>query len=127
VDEILADYFAAWNEADEGERSRLLCRSITDEAQLLDSTGDWRGVDGFAERIGRYHTLAPGTRVVPASGVDAFDQVLRYAWKIVDPQGHDVFEGLDVVERSDDGRLSRILMFHGPLPPDGGETEKGES
>jgi len=107
----------AWNEADEGERRRLLGRSITDEAQLLDSTGDWRGVDGFAERISRYHTLAPGTRVVPSSGVDAFGNFMRYSWKIVDPQGHDVLEGLDVVERADDRRLRRILMFHGPLPP----------
>jgi hypothetical protein len=116
VDEILADYFAAWNEPDEEERSRLLGRSLADEAQLLDSTGDWRGVDGFAERISRYHALAPGTKVVPASGVDAFDQVMRYAWKIVDLRGQDVLEGLDVVERADDGRLLRILMFHGPLP-----------
>ena len=118
MDEILAGYFAAWNEADEDERSRLLGRSVTEDAQLLDSTGDWRGVDGFAERIGRYRALAPGTRVVPASGVDAFDQAMRYAWRIVDSEGHEVLEGLDVVERADDGRLRRILMFHGPLPAD---------
>jgi hypothetical protein len=119
VDAILADYFASWNEEDEGERSRLLRRSITEDAQLLDSTGDWRGVDGFAERISRYHALAPGTRVVPASGVDWFDHVMRYAWKIVDSEGHAVLEGLDVAERADDDRLRRIVMFHGPLPPDG--------
>jgi hypothetical protein len=119
VDEVLSDYFAAWNEADEEERRRLLGGSITDEAQLLDSTGDWRGVDGFAERISRYHALAPGTKVLPASGVDAFDQVGRYAWKIIDPEGQKVLEGLDVVELADDGRLRRVFMFHGPLPPDG--------
>ncbi len=28
-------------------------------------------------------------------------------------------EGIDVAERVDDGRLRRILMFHGPLPPAG--------
>jgi hypothetical protein len=28
-------------------------------------------------------------------------------------------EGLDVGERADDGRLKRILMFHGPLPTAG--------
>jgi hypothetical protein len=26
-------------------------------------------------------------------------------------------EGLDVAERDPDGRLQRIVMFHGPLPP----------
>jgi hypothetical protein len=44
---------------------------------------------------------------------------MRYAWKIVDSEGHDLLVGLDVVERADDGRLRRIVMFHGPLPPDG--------
>jgi hypothetical protein len=44
---------------------------------------------------------------------------VRNAWKIVDRQGHDVMKGIDVAERLDDGRLKRILMFHGPLPPAG--------
>jgi hypothetical protein len=44
---------------------------------------------------------------------------VRYAWKIVDRQGHDIIEGIDVAERVDDGCLRRILMFHGPLPPAG--------
>ena len=43
--------------------------------------------------------------------------VVRYAWKIVDQDGNEVMEGIDVAERSDDGRLRRILMFHGPLRP----------
>jgi hypothetical protein len=38
---------------------------------------------------------------------------VRCAWKIVDPQA-----GLDVAERIDDGKLRRIIMFHGPLPAD---------
>jgi len=35
---------------------------------------------------------------------------------IVDAEGRNVMEGIDVAERVDDGRLKRILMFHGPLP-----------
>ena len=34
----------------------------------------------------------------------------------VDAEGRNVMEGIDVAERVDDGRLKRILMFHGPLP-----------
>jgi hypothetical protein len=55
---------------------------------------------------------------MPASGVDAHNGVARYAWRIIDPQGRHVMEGLDVAEHIDDGRLQRILMFHGPLPAD---------
>jgi predicted TIM-barrel enzyme len=31
---------------------------------------------------------APGTKVVPGSGVDAHNNVERYAWKIVDRAGN---------------------------------------
>jgi hypothetical protein len=41
-------------------------------------------------------------------GVDAHNDVVRYAWKIVDPQGRDVLEGLDVAKRVDEGGLQRI-------------------
>jgi hypothetical protein len=37
--------------------------------------------------------------------------------KIVNQDGTEVLQGTDVAERSDDGRLRRILMFHGPLHP----------
>jgi hypothetical protein len=37
-------------------------------------------------------------------------------WRIVDPAGEQVMEGLDVAERASDARLRRIVMFHGPLP-----------
>jgi SnoaL-like domain len=116
VDDILVTYFGAWNEPDAGERRRMLERALADDAELIDPTGCWRGVAGFGERIGRYQAAAPGARVVPASGVDAHNDVVRYAWKIVDPHGRDVMEGLDVVERIEHGKLRRIVMFHGPLP-----------
>ena len=73
---------------------------------------------GLAERIGRHQSAEPDTEVVTASGVDAHNDLVRYAWKIIDRYGH-IMEGIDVAERVDDGRLKRIPMFHGPLPPAG--------
>jgi hypothetical protein len=119
MDETLTDYFAAWNETDGGERGRLLQRSLSDDAELVDPTGRWRGVGGFSDRIAQFHAAAPGTKVVPGSGVDAHNDVERYAWTIVDPSGNNVMEGLDVATRDGDGRLRRVVMFHGPLPAAG--------
>jgi hypothetical protein len=116
LDRILIDYFAAWNETDAGERRRLLRQSLSDGAELVDPLGRWHGAEGVSERIARYHATAPGTKVVPGSGVDSHNNVERYAWRIVDVTGNDVIEGLDVTERDDTGRLHRITMFHGPLP-----------
>ncbi len=45
-------YFAAWNEPDPERRVAILQRSLADDAELLDPTGRWQGVDGFVERIG---------------------------------------------------------------------------
>ena len=117
MDQLLVAYFAAWNETDPGERTRLLERSLGDDAELVDPLGRWRGAAGISERIAQYHASAPGTKVVPGSGVDSHNNVERYAWKIVDPAGKKVMEGLDVTERDRAGRLRRITMFHGPLPP----------
>jgi SnoaL-like domain len=119
MDEAISTYFAAWNEPDSDHRRRLLERSVTDDAELVDPTGRVRGIDRIAERIGRYQSAAAGTRVEPAGGVDAHNDVVRYAWTIVDAEDQEIMEGMDVAERGDDGRLKRILMFHGPLPAAG--------
>lgn len=116
VDRTLLDYFAAWNETNADERQRLLERCVSDDAELIDPTGRWRQVAGLSERIANYHAAAPGTMVAPASGVDVHNGVERYAWKIVDPDGNELMEGLDIAERDNAGRLERIVMFHGPLP-----------
>ena len=116
MDTVLADYFAAWNETDADERERLLRRSVSDGAELVDPLGRWQGVAGISDHIASYHESAPATKVVPRSGGDVQNDVERYAWKIVDPAGSEIMEGLDVTQRDHDGRLHRIVMFHGPLP-----------
>lgn len=116
MDDVVATYFAAWNEPDAAKRRQLLELSVTDDAELVDPTGRWQGIEGLVERIGRYQSTAPGTKVAPASGIDAHNDVVRYAWTIVDLKGRNIIEGIDVAERTNDGRLQRIVMFHGPLP-----------
>ena len=67
----------------------MLKSCVTEDAELVDPTGRWQGVAGLAERIGRYQSAAPDTEVVTPSGVDAHSELVRYAWKIIDRQGHD--------------------------------------
>lgn len=116
VDRTLADYFAAWNETSGDDRRQLLGRCLSENVELIDPTGRWQGIAALSERIANYHVSAPGTTVVPASGVDEHNGIERYAWSIVDPSGNELMEGLDVAERDTNGRLQRIVMFHGPLP-----------
>jgi hypothetical protein len=39
VDDAIATYFRAWNEQDPDQRRRMLERSVTDDAVLVDPTG----------------------------------------------------------------------------------------
>jgi uncharacterized membrane protein len=123
VDRVLVDYFGAWNETNASVRTELLERAIAGDAELIDPTGRWRGIAGVSERIANYHAAAPGTSVVAASGVDVHNGIERYAWKIVDAAGTELMEGLDIAERDPAGRLRRIVMFHGPLPPVADRTD----
>jgi hypothetical protein len=109
-------YFDAWNETDSDARRLLLERCLTVNVELIDPTGRFEGLDDLRDRIGAFHEQLPGARVVKSSGVDEHNGIVRYGWDIVDPQGNTVMEGLDVAEQHDDGRLRRIVMFHGPLP-----------
>ena len=59
VDDAIATHFRAWNEQDPDQRRRMLERSVTDDAVLVDPAGRWEGVAGLAERIGRYQSAAP--------------------------------------------------------------------
>ena len=67
--------------------------------------------------MAKFHQTVPGGRIIKTSGFDRFEGITRYSWDVVDGDGKTASSGLDVVEEAADGRLQRIVMFHGPLPP----------
>jgi hypothetical protein len=111
------DYFAAWNEPIEELRRALLERSVTADVELIHPTwGRFQGIDALVAHIGSYRSALPEATVVLSSGLDSHNDVVRYRWDIVDQHGNPVMEGIDVVELAQDGRLRRVVLFHGPLP-----------
>ena len=63
LDDVLAAYDAAWNESDAAERARLLARSLTDDAELVDPSGRFQGRQAVNERIAGFSDRFPGARV----------------------------------------------------------------
>jgi len=47
LDEVIETYFAAWNEQDAAQRWRMLERSVTHDAELVDPTGRWEELAGL--------------------------------------------------------------------------------
>lgn len=116
LDEVLAAYDAAWNERDTATRRRLLARALTEDAELVDPSGRFEGRDAVNERIAGFGSRFPGARVTITSGVDEHHGFARYAWMITAADGSVMLDGIDVVERADDDRLRRVVMFFGQLP-----------
>lgn len=114
--QVVAAYCEAWNAAGDGERRMLLEQSWADDGAYTDPRTDLAGRNALFAHISRVQAARPGSRIVMTGGLDVHHDVLRFAWKLVDPQGATVIEGVDFGELAADGRLRRIVGFFGPLP-----------
>jgi hypothetical protein len=114
--ETIDTYFDAWNASEDAERRTLIERCLTGDVELIDENGRFSGHDGLASLMANFHQNVPRGRIVKTSGFDEFEGITRYSWDVVDANGNTASGGLDVVEEGADGRLQRIVMFHGPLP-----------
>ena len=116
VNEVVASYGAAWNEADSAARHKLLEEAWADDAVYCDPTATVTGRDALVEHIAGFHQMFAGARIDQASGVDEHDGWLRFAWTMVGADGATIMDGFDVGELASDGRLRRIIGFFGPFP-----------
>ncbi|HET8977400.1 MAG TPA: nuclear transport factor 2 family protein [Solirubrobacteraceae bacterium] len=112
-------YFDAWNATDDVERRALIERCLAPDVELIDENGRFSGYEALGVLMAKFHEAVPGGRIVKTSGFDEFEGITRYSWDAVDAEGNTRSCGLDVVEADAAGRLRRIVMFHGPLPPVG--------
>jgi hypothetical protein len=116
IDEIVAAYGAAWNEPDERARVELLDRSWSDDGVYCDPTATVTGRAALVEHLGGFQQMMPGHTIDLTSGVDAHDDLFRFAW-VMRKGGEVVLEGMDFGELAPDGRIRRIVGFFGPFPP----------
>jgi SnoaL-like protein len=119
--DTVAAYAAAWNEPDVQARRALLERSWAADGVYCDPTARVEGREALVGHIGGFHAQRPGHRIEMASGVDEHDGLLRFAWRMVGPDGSGVLEGMDFGELAGDGRLKLIVGFFGPFPALGEE------
>lgn len=109
-------YMAAWGEVDEAERRELLETGWADDGVYLDPSGRAEGRDALVAHIAGFQRTFADHAMQPASGFDHHDRYIRFAWKMFDPSGKEILEGVDFGEFDDDGRLKRIVGFFGPWP-----------
>lgn len=117
MDDVIESYDQAWNASTAEERRRHLEKSLTDDCELIEPRGRFTGRLAILDRITGFSERFPGARVDITTNIDEHHGVGRYGWRIVDPNGRELLEGIDVVERDVDGRLRKVVMFFGPLEP----------
>lgn len=119
LDNVLEAYDAAWNQSDAADRARLLARALSDDGELVDPSGRYQGRQAVHDRIAGFNDRFPGARVTITSGIDEHHGFARYAWTVNTADGEAILEGVDIVERAEDSRLRRVVMFFGRLPQAG--------
>ena len=113
--ESLNHMLAAWNETDPSRVRTHLDRALAPNVEFIDPSVVTRGIDEFEANVHEVHERVPGATYHRASGVDEHNSMCRYAWEIR-KDGELVLPGFDVTEFDEQGRVSRVLGFFGPLP-----------
>ncbi len=115
-------YGSAWGEPDEAKRRAILEKAWAEDGIYTDPTAYVEGREALVQHIGGFmagRSAGAGPSIQVDSSVDVHHgRFLRFAWKMVAPDGKTVLTpGMDYGELDEDGRLKLIVGFFGPFPP----------
>ena len=113
--ESLGHMLAAWNEPDPSKVRSHLDRGLSPGVEFIDPSIETHGIDEFEANVHSVKAGIPGAVYSRTSGVDSHHGLHRYSWQI-SRDGEVVLPGFDVAEVDDDGKVTRVLGFFGPLP-----------
>jgi hypothetical protein len=115
--EVLIDtWLAAFCEPDAARRQAALRGLWNQEGRLVDPPLEARGHAAISDQAATLLTQFPGHRFQRSSAVDAHHQFARYGWRLIDPAGVAVLEGVDFMDLDVDGRIARVVGFFGEQP-----------
>ncbi len=115
LDVMVDTHLRAYCEPDPGTRADLLAAVWAPTGTLIDPPFDGEGLDAIAAMVDVVLTHYAGHTFRRTTAIDAHHTFGRYGWELVGPDGEVAVTGTDIVEIDDDGRLTRIVGFFGPL------------
>ncbi|ULH17122.1 nuclear transport factor 2 family protein (plasmid) [Deinococcus sp. KNUC1210] len=113
VEMIVMAYLAAWNEADDQTRRRLLELAWCETAVYSDPTARVVGQQALGEHIHAFTMRYPGVRLELTSPVSAHHDYVHFTWRATDGDGFTLREGRDIGQVASDGRLRTLVGFFG--------------
>lgn len=109
-------WIAMLNETDPDARLALARRAWIEDCSYVDPLQQAAGYDGLSAMAAGVHAQFPGQRFVRTTGIDTHHNLVRFGWELAAEDGTVAVAGLDVAIVADDGRLSQLAGFFGPLP-----------
>lgn len=114
----LALYLEAFAERDAGRRVALLERCFMPDGRIWGPDRMFTGYDDISSKIATFHANWPGCRLVLASGLAGFEDVVRLANALVGAEGGVVARGETTIAVAADGRFRDVVpMWAMTLPP----------
>ena len=113
--EIIDRYCSAWQDRTEAERAEIIAPFWNAESIYLDPSVFLVGPQALIEHIERVQSKYPGSTTIRTSVLDEHHHVARFHWAKILVDGTKLPEGIDFAEFNEDGSISRIIGFFGPL------------
>ncbi|WP_424833878.1 nuclear transport factor 2 family protein [Ruegeria sp.] len=114
----IADYGAAWQEANDDQRLALLSQCFAEDGRYVDPTANVPGRSQLSVHIGEV-LKSSGGRVELTSSPTHHHNVVHFTWHMVGKDGAVVVAGHDFVQLDADGKISHLAGFFGdPIPLD---------
>jgi SnoaL-like domain len=108
---VVDDYIAIWNEGSDERRREIIARTYADDAIYVDPMLQGEGPDGINAMIAGAQQQFPGHRIELTAGPDAHHDRVRFAWRMLTPDGATAIAGVDFATLAADGRLREVTGF----------------
>jgi hypothetical protein len=116
--EILAIFYEAFAERDSERRERMLASCLTPDAAIWGHSHVFAGYADISGKIAEFHNNFPDCRLVLASGLFVFENIVRLGGAIIGADGSVIARSETVMEFANDGRIHRVVpLWEMELPP----------
>jgi len=116
LERLVDAHLVAYANPDATSRMAAIRDLWSQEGRLVDPPMEARGHAGISDLAATLLSQFPGHRFERSTAVDTHHEFLRYGWRLLDPKGAAVLEGVDFVQFDVDGRIARIVGFFGSQP-----------
>jgi hypothetical protein len=117
INELIAQYIAAWNETDPGRRRELIGKVWTENGTYVDAHRRGDGLDGLDSMIQAAQQQFPKYRLRLVSGIEAHTEYVRFSWAAGGaPEAPLYIGGTDFAIMAGDGRFKSVVGFIDAAP-----------